>query len=574
MPEDFSNSEKDQIADIVKTEFRIQSIESEGPLIIFHIVPESYNQDRFSLLFNKLEKLNLSLYNNGKYEILVTRKRAGKRFSYIKAIFLLLTLLSVLYVGIDYSMTYYPSTVFPLVVLNAVIFFALPLIVIMISREIPKFFIRKMSGQKYTLPIFIPNPIFMGSMGLINAPGEPYKNHKDQIYSGFFSIVFGIIVSTLFLALGIAGVSLYTGTTTGPNSSISVVNLPLLYQISLGKLLPARGALDPMALAGWSGLLFTSFNAFPIGLLDGGYVFSGLNPSFQKNISYVFITIMIIIDLTFPSWFILPVLILMVGLEPQQPYSSGFGSIKKGNYIVMVITLLLMVVGSIPFPVHSTLPSIETIPVVNSAIVMNNNHSHANFTISIINNGQITVDPAFSSNLSLPFSVKSTTGIISPGNNAVYYISMNVTSLSAGYTRILFYVYINSNFNTEHFTVLKLKKSTDLITDGAQISSVNIGKNKSFNYTVISTASVNLSENVYVSVPNGMGYNVTYTGNGNVSGKLYLIGSQRFPLELIGSNTTLSEMNFRIDFYSQLEYPVTIAIYNLTYNGSILSISG
>ena len=572
MPEDFSNSEKDQIAEIVKTEFRIQSIESEGPLIIFHIIPESYSQEKFSLLFSKLEKLNLSLYNNGKYEILVTRKRVGKRFSYIKSIFLLLTLLSIIYVGIDYSMTYYPNMIFPMVVLNSIAFFAIPITVIIVSREIPKFFIRKQSGQRYTLPIFIPNPIFMGSMGLINAPGEPYKNHKDQIYSGFFSIVFGIIVSTLFLVLGIAGVSLYSGTTTGPNSSISVVNLPLLFQISLGKLLPARGALDPMALAGWSGLLFTSFNAFPIGLLDGGYVFSGISPSLQKNVSYVFITIMIIIDLTFPSWFILPVIILMVGLEPQQPYSSGFSLIRRGNYIVMIITLLLMVLGSIPFPVHSTLPSIETNPVVSSAIVMSGNHSQANFTISVINNGQITVDPAFSSNLSVPFSVRSPSGIISPGNNAVYYISMNVTSLSPGYTRFLFYVYINSNFNTEHFTVLKLLKSTDIITDGAQISTVNIGKNKSFNYTVISTAPVNLSENVYVSMPNGMGYNISYTGNGNVSGKLYLIGSQRFPLEIIGSNSTPSLMNFRIDFYTPLLYPVTIAIYNLTYNGSILII--
>ncbi len=572
MPEDFSNSEKDQIAEIVKTEFRIQSIESEGPLIIFHIIPESYSQEKFSLLFSKLEKLNLSLYNNGKYEILVTRKRVGKRFSYIKSIFLLLTLLSIIYVGIDYSMTYYPNMIFPMVVLNSIVFFAIPITVIIVSREIPKFFIRKQSGQRYTLPIFIPNPIFMGSMGLINAPGEPYKNHKDQIYSGFFSIVFGIIVSTLFLVLGIAGVSLYSGTTTGPNSSISVVNLPLLFQISLGKLLPARGALDPMALAGWSGLLFTSFNAFPIGLLDGGYVFSGISPSLQKNVSYVFITIMIIIDLTFPSWFILPVIILMVGLEPQQPYSSGFSLIRRGNYIVMIITLLLMVLGSIPFPVHSTLPSIETNPVVSSAIVMSGNHSQANFTISVINNGQITVDPAFSSNLSIPFSVRSSSGIISPGKNAVYYISMNVTSLSPGYTRFLFYVYINSNFNTEHFTVLKLLKSTDVIMDGAQISTVNIGKNKSFNYTVISTAPVNLSENVYVSMPNGMGYNISYTGNGNVSDKLHLIGSQRFPLEIIGSNSTPSLMNFRIDFYTPLLYPVTIAIYNLTYNGSILII--
>ena len=57
MPGDFSNSEKDQIAEIVRTEFRIQSMESEGPLIIFHVIPESYSQEKFSLLFNKLEKI-------------------------------------------------------------------------------------------------------------------------------------------------------------------------------------------------------------------------------------------------------------------------------------------------------------------------------------------------------------------------------------------------------------------------------------------------------------------------------------------------------------------------------------
>ena len=411
MTEDFSNAEKDTITDIVKTVFRIESTDLEGPLIIYRISPDSFNQEKFNTLFQKLARLNLSLYNNGMLEILVTRKMSNKKMSRIKILLLLLTFLSISYVGATYSMTYYKEDSFPLQLALAMGYFVIPMILIIVSREIPKYIIRKKSGLEYSLPILIPNPILMGSMGIINAPGEPYKTHKDQVYSGFFSIIFGIVISIFFLSMGFLGVSVYTGTIEGPNSSISVVNLPLFFQATLGNFLPATGALDPMALAGWSGLLFTSFNAFPIGMLDGGSVFSGIRTSVQKNISYVFLTIMIVIDLTFPSWFILPIMVLLVGIDPQQPYESGITLMKRGNFFIIIITLLIMVVGAIPFPVHSALPSIETNAVVSSAVVMSGNSSYANFSIFVINNGQITVDPAFSSNISLPFSVKSTASI-------------------------------------------------------------------------------------------------------------------------------------------------------------------
>ena len=572
MTEDFSNAEKDTITDIVKTVFRIESTDLEGPLIIYRISPDSFNQEKFNTLFQKLARLNLSLYNNGMLEILVTRKMSNKKMSRIKILLLLLTFLSISYVGATYSMTYYKEDSFPLQLALAMGYFVIPMILIIGSREIPKYIIRKKSGLEYSLPILIPNPILMGSMGIINAPGEPYKTHKDQVYSGFFSIIFGIVISIFFLSMGFLGVSVYTGTIEGPNSSISVVNLPLFFQATLGNFLPATGALDPMALAGWSGLLFTSFNAFPIGMLDGGSVFSGIRTSVQKNISYVFLTIMIVIDLTFPSWFILPIMVLLVGIDPQQPYESGITLMKRGNFFIIIITLLIMVVGAIPFPVHSALPSIETNAVVSSAVVMSGNSSYANFSIFVINNGQITVDPAFSSNISLPFSVKSTSGFISPSHSAIYYISMNVSKLPVGFTRIPFQVYINSNFNTVHFTVLKISNSSNVFVNVATYSSVNIGNQRKISFITFSTSTTNLSENVFISAPNGLQCNISYEGTGNQSAKLSLMGSQLFPVEFIASDNVLSILNFTIVFNSPLQYPVVVAIYNLTYNGSMLII--
>ncbi|MGP6206544.1 hypothetical protein ACNF42_00705 [Cuniculiplasma sp. SKW3] len=566
----YSNEETREIEVLLSHFFKVTSSYRDGPVIVVKIEPSSSFADNFQKAIDLFAARGFNIYNNGDDEIIVARKYNHKGIGYLKFLLLFITVISIFYAGYTYGSSYYTGQSESIIAAKTLLFFLFPVGGILLSREIPKYIIRVRNGQKYSMPIFVPNPILMGTLGIINAPDEPYKSSDQELFSGFYSLISGLLVSMLFLSLGYYGISLYHGLSYGPNSSINLVNLPIFFQVILGRFLPAQGNLDLLALAGWSGLIFTSFNAFPVGFLDGASIFAALSPSVRKNISYVFLTIIAFIDLTYPVWLILPLFILLIGLDVQEPMNTKLRRVNSRTLVVIVVTLMMALVGLTPFPVHISSPSIEVSTSWNSAVILNNSTDQSCFQVSVTNVGQIAVDPGFYISNGIPYDVRAVAGDIDPGGTETYYLTINGSSLSVGINTVDARVYVNSMSQEIKFTILKIIKSYNLTIIPSPEQS-----GKSLNLTVISTFNKNVSETMFISAPENLNYSIIYSIDKNTSIPVPMNGTglQKFMIEA-EKNFTPWSMNVDISTSSSKEIPLQFAIYDSSYIGDCLTLPG
>ena len=564
----YSNEEIREIERIISPFFKVISSYRDGPVIILKVEPSINFAESFQNAIDLMSSKGFNIYNNGDEEIIVTRKYNRKGIRYLKFLLLFITIISIFYAGYTYGSSYYTGQSHSIIAAKTLLFFLFPVGAILLSREIPKFIIRARNGQRYSLPIFVPNPILMGTLGVINAPDEPYKSSDQELFSGFYSLISGLIVSMIFLSLGYYGISLYHGLSYGPNSSINLVNLPLFFQVILGKFLPAQGDLDPLALAGWSGLIFTSFNAFPVGFLDGASIFAAMSPSKRKNISYVFLTIIAFIDLTYPVWLILPVFILLIGLDVQEPMNTKLKRVNSRTLVVIIVTLMMAIVGLTPFPVHISSPSIEISTEWNSAVIVNNSTDQSCFRISVTNLGQIAVEPGFYISNGIPYDVKAITGDIDPGGTDTYYLTINGSSLGVGMNTVNARVYVNSMSQELKFTILKIIDSKNLTIIPAFHQ-----KGRGLNLTVISTYNRNFSESMFISAPENLNYSIVYSIGKNTSIPIPMNGTgvQKFMIEA-ETNFTPWSMNVDISIAIPKGIPLQFAIYDSSYIGQCVKV--
>jgi Peptidase family M50. len=445
------------VIEAISSFFTISHIEEEAGVHTFKIPKSSYDPEKFRQLYYRLRASGYYVYSNGQDEIIVLKKSDSKRKGILKYLFLFITVATIIYSGYTYSSGYYvtyaPGTVIEL----SILFFALPIGAILFIRELPKYLLRRKRKQKYSLPILVPNPFLMGTMGIINSNEEPFLNSGDELYSGFMSLVSGFLLSALFLFLGSFGISLYTGTFVPTNAAESLLHSPLLLN-SLGRgFVPSNGFLDPLSLAGWSGLTFTAFNCFPVGLMDGGFILSGLRRSVRMNISYIFLTIMVVISLTYLSWLILPLFLAFIGMNFIEPADSN-AKIKPVKFLAAILIVVMVATVSLtPFPVHQTGPQVAVSESGQWYVVGNSSSSMASFSINVSNQGTTNIDPGFSTSPNMPLEIFTTGEVVAPGQTHAYRVKINTTTAAFGYNAISLKVFIGSLEKPVTLTFLKLQ---------------------------------------------------------------------------------------------------------------------
>ena len=118
----------------------------------------------------------------------------------------------------------------------------------------------------------------------------------------------------------------------------------LAKRIIFGQALPANGLdvfLHPLAWAGWSGLLVTAFNLFPVGQLDGGHVAYVLFGRATKTVTGIFF---------WQGWFFWALLIVLVIGVGHPPPLNELAPIGRGRKLLGYATILLFIVLFTPAP--------------------------------------------------------------------------------------------------------------------------------------------------------------------------------------------------------------------------------
>jgi membrane-associated protease RseP (regulator of RpoE activity) len=258
--------------------------------------------------------------------------------------------------------------------------FAVSLLAILLAHEFGHYFVGRARGAAVTLPYFIPFPFSpIGTMGAFIQMKSIPRNKRSLFDLAVAGPLAGLVVAIPVLLLGLSQSSL--ATVTADPGSFAEGN-SLLYMLAkflvFGKLLPASGNLtgmpllyhwisyffigkpsplgstdvfiNPVAWAGWVGLLVTFLNLIPAGQLDGGHIIYAVLGKNANRIVPVILVFTILLGFFWSGWWMWAFLIFMLGRSHAEPLDqiTQLDSRRK-TLAVMILIIFLLVLMPVPF---------------------------------------------------------------------------------------------------------------------------------------------------------------------------------------------------------------------------------
>ncbi|HLH85488.1 MAG TPA: hypothetical protein VKU79_01320, partial [Thermoplasmataceae archaeon] len=199
--------DKDRIVGVLSKYYNITDVTWDTQSVVVKVPDFSQADDlAFAKASLELEKLGfISFTNRGiEDEIIVTESRKANDNRLLKVILIFATLGAVSYFGYVYQSQYSGETSALYNIGASLVFYLIPISLILASREVGKYVALKKNGMNYYLPILVPNPLGIGTMGIINSPNHPFKTRKSMLEVGAYSILFGFTISLIFYLLGVA----------------------------------------------------------------------------------------------------------------------------------------------------------------------------------------------------------------------------------------------------------------------------------------------------------------------------------------------------------------------------------
>lgn len=343
--------------------------------------------------------------------LISTIKPKQGRVSVNIALFIL-TLLSVMFAGVMYSYQGplpedIPGQIWTLILnLWQGWPFAVSLLSILLAHEFGHYFAGRYHKTDVSLPYFIPFPAsILGTMGAFINMKERPRNKRILLDIGVAGPLAGLIVAIPVLIIGInlskqdtllnTRYTVHSGqATVCPNPVLvgnsytcpddnmmegnSVLYLGLKYLIK-GELLPApaemKGSallywlrffftghplpiggrdiiLDPVAMAGWAGILVTFLNLIPAGQLDGGHVLYALFGRKARLFLPFILVPMLALGFIWNGWWLWAGLIYFLGRAQAEPLDQ-ITQLDPSRKILagFMLVIFLLVLTPVPFVV-------------------------------------------------------------------------------------------------------------------------------------------------------------------------------------------------------------------------------
>lgn len=158
--------------------------------------------------------------------------------------------------------------------------YAIPLIAILGVREGAHYLMAQFYKIKATLPLFIPIPFFLGTLGAYIQIRSPIPNRKVLFDLYVARPILGFLITVPLLIWGLANSAVVPLSESSGIFNIDSFDpsfsflLTLLSKFALGSQFTLDKAIDlhPGAAAAYVGLMLTAFYLIPVGSLDGGHI--------------------------------------------------------------------------------------------------------------------------------------------------------------------------------------------------------------------------------------------------------------------------------------------------------------
>ncbi len=504
------------IRKIVSKYYDIISANETDSAVILKISGLDLNpEDYFSKMASDLDAAGYLGFTSGnlKDEITVIERPERSENKWIKIILFAATIASTGYFGYEYQASYSSAAGISGTVFSSIVFYLLPLSVIFAAREAGKYVALKKNRMSYSFPIFIPDPLGIGTMGIINSPSKPYISRKAMIESGSYSLIFGLVISVIFYIFGSLLTFYFPPTSSAVNSPVDRIGSPILLQIVSLKMIPSNGILDPLALAGWAGLVISAFNALPLGFLDGGLISSAILGRRSVYLSYISILAILGLGVLYPAWIVLAVFALLVGLRGPQPLNNRF-RLNVNTKVLAAVAFSIIIIGIVPIPFQTSINSFTATASQYNFVAYGANATVA-VALNITDTGSSVMVPAFDINPSVSFTLSGRSKSISPGESINYTMEINTRgSMRPGYNSFAISIYSGSVSKTLEFNVLYVNLSPaftfnsqnpmSMVVNESSKFSLYLNVSRATNMTVVSVVNPQLNYTYFIesqSVP-------------------------------------------------------------------------
>jgi hypothetical protein len=517
------DEEYERIKEIISSLYEFSETKNRGSSFYFRI-PElsSYPEEKFSLLVDKLSDLGYVVFTSGLLgEELFVIKRISKHQgrSAIKITMLALTVASLWYAGYSYQAQYTGSLDYAKNLATALVLFVIPILAVLGFRELARFVAFGRNRMRYELPMFIPDPLGIGTMGVINLPSHPFKTRRALLEAGSFPIIAGFIGSIALILVGNFVLPSSTAFTPTVNSPINTVSLPLIYPLLLNVIYPVSAVPNIIAYSGWVALVINSFNAVPAGFLDGGLVSVGLFGKYSRYISYVSIVALVILGITYPPWIILAVFVLVLGIRGPEPLNNVYRPLPLSR-AVAVLAILVLFIGIVPFPFHLSENQIAASVQDPNYLIVNGTAVNATFELSVTDTGISSIVPAFIVTPSIGYTFyASSDSPISPGSTGRYSVTLDTWTLNTtGYHNYTLRTYYGGSSSDSKLSVLLVDLSSGPLTlDPNNQNPINLtaGNNETVNISIFNSRDSGLVISALIFTDANNSYNYSFQNLSN-----------------------------------------------------------
>lgn len=292
----------------------------------------------------------------------------GKRW--VNFVLFILTVLSTFFVGYLWSINYFYGSNYAqdipdlsnlsflhqpgLISLSLV--YSASLLLILLSHELGHYLTCRHYGLRATLPYFIPAPTIIGTLGAFIKIKSPLARKKELFDIGANGPIVGFLFSVPFLFFGLRLSKLVPAL---PRENSILFGEPLILKIFVRMIFGQVGQnqdliLHPLAVAGWVGLLVTSFNLFPVGQLDGGHIIYAVFEKKSEKISLVVLLIMVGLGIFFwAGWLLWAALIYLLGWKHPRMVEETEKMDNRRKWLGFFV-LVIFILSFIPAPVSGS----------------------------------------------------------------------------------------------------------------------------------------------------------------------------------------------------------------------------
>jgi Zn-dependent protease len=222
--------------------------------------------------------------------------------------------------------------------------FSLSLMFILATHEMGHKVLSIRRGVDASLPYFIPMMPPLGTMGAVIITRTPAPNRDALMDVAAAGPLAGFIVAIPVLILGVSRSFVISP------AGFEGINLPdpLILQWLMRSILhPAEGMVvlgHPILFAGWIGLLVTSLNLLPAGMLDGGHVTrSLLGPRLHMILSVVAVGAAVLL-----GYWLMALLIVLIMRRGHPGPLDDVSPASPGRIVLGVILLAVFAVSVVP----------------------------------------------------------------------------------------------------------------------------------------------------------------------------------------------------------------------------------